>query len=137
MKSDLDDLIQVTSTLKEKAMALHRKNLEDRRRIENEIEQIDVLRNTVQADDGGLMARRAVGADSLWQSWLIRRRAELLREAAMARALEGESLTRAQFAFSRVKAIEELQKEEIQNRRQKKLAYYAQQLEELSVSQKK
>lgn len=137
MKSDLDDLIQVTSTLKEKAMTLHRKNLEDRRRIENEIEQIDVLRNTVQADDGGLMARRAVGADSLWQSWLIRRRAELLREAAMARALEGESLTRAQFAFSRVKAIEELQKEEIQNRRQKKLAYYAQQLEELSVSQKK
>ncbi|WP_299921821.1 hypothetical protein [uncultured Pelagimonas sp.] len=137
MKSDLDDLIQVTSTLKEKAMALHRKNLEDRRRIENEIEQIDVLRNTVQADDGGLMARRAVGADSLWQSWLIRRRAELLREAAMARALEGESLTRAQFAFSRVQAIEELQKEEIQNRRQKKLAYYAQQLEELSVSPKK
>ncbi len=131
MSSELEDLIQVTSSLKEEALDLHRKNLAESRRIESEIEQIDSLRNEAQKDDANLLARRAVGADTLWQSWLMRRRADLLREAAMARAHEGESLARARLAFARVQASEELLEKEKKERNQKALARHADQLDEL------
>lgn len=133
MKSELDDLIEVTGSLKEQALDIHRKNLEESRRIANEIEQIDRLRSEVQKDDAGLLARQAVGADALWQGWLMRRRVDLLRDAAMARAHEGESLIRARTAFARAQASEDLLEQEKHRRKQKILSRHADQLDELGV----
>ncbi|MGH1412426.1 MAG: hypothetical protein ACRBB0_02975 [Pelagimonas sp.] len=133
MRSDLDDLEQVTVSLKEQALEKHRQNLAESQRIASEIEQIDTLRSEAQNDDDGLLARRAVGADTLWQSWLMRRRADLLRDAAMARAYEGESLARARIAFSRAEATQSLVQEEKAKRKYKTLQRYADQLDELGT----
>ncbi len=136
MSSNIKDLIEVTTTLKEQALERHRRNLEESRRIDSEIEQIDHLRAEAQKDDAGLMARRAVGADTLWQSWLMRRRADLLRDAAMARAYEGESLVQARTSFARAQAAQEISDKEEHDKRQKLLARYADRLDELGTLSK-
>lgn len=133
MTQDLTELVQISDMLKERALAEHRKNVQESQRIAQEIEQIDTLRQQALRDENSLMARRSVGADALWDSWLMRRRAELMREAAIARAYETESLTRARAAFAKSEASQSVLKDEILARRKDKLRKAADVLDDLSV----
>lgn len=105
-----DELADVTRILLEREMDQHRQSLEQSRRIAAELAQIDGMREAAQADVGAITARQLLGADTLWQGWMARKRAEIQRRAALARAQEGETLSRARLAFSRTQAAEALVK---------------------------
>jgi hypothetical protein len=47
----------------------------------------------------------------LWQGWLARKRQDMLRQAARARAQELMTLDRARLAFSRTEAAETIRRE--------------------------
>lgn len=133
MNSGINDLVEVTDTLCEQALEAHRRNLAESRRIAQEIEQIDSLRHATRQDDRSLEARRVVGADALWEGWLMRRRADLQREAAMARAYEGESLSKARTAFARAEASKSIQEDQRLKAKQKALLRDADRLDELGT----
>lgn len=133
MTSGIDDLVQVTDTLCEQALEAHRRNVAKSQSIAQEVAEIDSLRVAAQQDEQGLEARRLVGADTLWQGWIMRRRADLLREAAMARALEGESLAKARTAFARVEASKSIQEDERKKAKHKALLRDAERLDELGT----
>lgn len=133
MTSGINDLVQVTDTLCEQALEAHRRNLAKSQSIAQEIEEIDSLRVAAQHDGEGLQARRLVGADTLWQGWLMRRRADLMRDAAMARAYEGESLAKARTAFARAEASKSILEDERQKAKKKALLRDADRLDEQST----
>ncbi|CUH79705.1 hypothetical protein [Tropicibacter naphthalenivorans] len=131
--TQFEPLLEVTQILKEKALEKHRRNLDESARLAQEIEQIDELRRSVQADSETIGARQMLGADALWQGWLLRKRAEFLRQAALARAREFDSLAQARTAFSRAEAAKELDEKAREERRQKLLAREADTLEALGT----
>lgn len=102
------ELAAVTKILLERELDAHRQSLDHSRRIAGELAQMDAMREAAQADAGAITARQMLGADTLWQGWMVRKRAEILRRAALARAHEQETLARARLAFSRSQATEEL-----------------------------
>ncbi|WP_136443320.1 hypothetical protein [Pacificoceanicola onchidii] len=112
MSGQFDDIIRVSDILQERALEKHRKNMAETKRLNDELAQIDDLRKAVQQDGASLNARQMSGADTLWQTWLVTRRATILQEMAMARALEGESLVQARRAQSRFEAAQEMAREE-------------------------
>ena len=99
MKTKYDDLKEATGLLLERALEAHRRNLAESTRIAGELAQIDAMRLAAQTDPQSIGARQMLGADALWQGWLVGKRAEILRRAAMARAQEADSLARARTAF--------------------------------------
>lgn len=131
MISEMEELMKVTETLKERALETHRRNLEESRVIAQKIDQIDTLRTQAQQDDQGLVARRSIGADTLWLSWLMRRRAELLQESARARAKETDSLDVARTAFARARASQDIRDAELEQAKQRVLRREAERLEEI------
>ncbi|KUF09598.1 hypothetical protein [Pseudoponticoccus marisrubri] len=128
-----DDLISASSLLKEQALERHRERVRARQDIEAELAQIDQLRAAAQADGGSLGARQILGADALWQGWLVRRRTEVLRQMAMARARELESLDRARNAFAREEAARTLQEDDQRARMRKQRSAEADALDDLSL----
>ena len=58
MTQDLTELVQISDMLKERALAEHRKNVQESQRVAQEIEQIDTLRQQALRDENSLMARR-------------------------------------------------------------------------------
>lgn len=121
MTQSYQDLIQVTDLLQERALDKHRKNLAESRRLNQELAQIDAYRQAVQADVTSLGARRLSGADTLWQTWLVRKRATILQEMALARAKEADSLAIARTAQARFEAAENLEAAEQRKSRDKRL----------------
>ena len=133
MKKKLEDLHQVTTLFLEKDLETHRRNLANSARLLSELAQIDNLREAAQADQGSIGARQILGADALWQGWLVRKRAEVLRHTAMARAQEADSLARARIAFSRAEAAETLVQQEAFICRTKRLKAEADAIDSLGV----
>lgn len=133
MTSGIDDLVQVTDSLREQALEAHRRNVAKSQNIAQEIKEIDALRVAAQQDGDGLEARRLVGADTLWQGWLMRRRADLMRDAAMARAHESESLGKARTAFARAEASKSILEDERIKAKRKALLRDADRLDELGT----
>ncbi|WGW04640.1 hypothetical protein [Tropicibacter oceani] len=131
MTQNYQDLIQVSDLLQERALNKHRQNLTESRRLKQELAQIDNYRQAVQADTASLGARRLSGADTLWQTWLVRKRASILQEMAMARAKEADSLARAKTAQARFDAARDLQAEEQRKSREKRLLAQTETLEAL------
>lgn len=130
--SDYSQLIEVMKILREKALEAHRRNMRESERLAEELAQIDTLRNAVQADQASIGARQLLGADALYQSWLLRKRAEILRQAATIRILAHESLEKARDAWSRVQAVDDLMAEENRQKRLKQLARQSDALEEIN-----
>jgi len=102
------ELANVTKIMLEQDLARHRVNVEESRRVAGELAQIDAMRAAAQADVGAIGARQLLGADTLWQGWMVQKRAEIQRRAAMARARELDTLSRAKRAFSRAEATRAL-----------------------------
>ncbi|SDX89320.1 hypothetical protein [Citreimonas salinaria] len=118
MTGKLDDLHPVTGALRDRALESHRRNLAESRRIAAEVAEIDALRRAAQSDWAGLGAHRMLGADRLWNGWLLNRRASLLQQAAMARAREHDSQAAARTALARHDALEDLARQQADERRQ-------------------
>ncbi|MCT4556782.1 MAG: hypothetical protein N4A61_01870 [Pelagimonas sp.] len=131
--SSFKDLIDVTNIYKEKALEVHRKSLAVTRGLTNELNQIDHLRKAAQQDSETIGARQILGADGLWQGWLLRKRADLLQQMAMAKAREAHSLQTARTAFARAGAAQELQDEETAKKRQRRTQREAEILDELNI----
>jgi hypothetical protein len=109
--SRYDELAEATRLLLEQELDAHRRNLEQSRRIDGELAQLDAMRKAAQSDPGAITARQILGADTLWQGWLARKRQEMLRQAARARAQELMTLDRARLAFSRTEAADTIRRE--------------------------
>ncbi|MGP6088714.1 hypothetical protein [Antarctobacter jejuensis] len=133
MKTKYDDLTEATDLLLERELEQHRRNLAETARLEGELAQIDAMRHAAQADVGAIGARQMLGADSLWQGWLVAKRATVLRQSAVARAQEANSLGRARLAFSRVEAAQSLAREEIAQKRKNRLKAEADATDALGV----
>jgi hypothetical protein len=110
--SRYDDLAQVTRIHLEMTLEKHRRSRAESDRLDAERGQIDALRHAAQQDGGAVTARQILGADTLWQGWLARRRAEIQRQSALARALEEETRQQARLAFSRNAAAQRLIEED-------------------------
>lgn len=133
METEFSELVRVTEVFKERALEKHRRNLEASQKLADELTQIDTLRQAAQADTESLGARRMMGADALWQGWLVRKRAEILRQSAMARAHEMDSLAQARTAFSRAEAATTLEEEARETAKRKMLTRQADALDALTV----
>ncbi|MFW2589559.1 hypothetical protein [Sagittula sp. SSi028] len=121
--SKYSEMASITRVLLERELDIHRQNLNQSRQIEGELAQIDVMRTAAQSDGGAISARQILGADTLWQGWLLNKRADVLRRAAGARALELVSRDKASFAFSRLQAVEQLIEQDTkENLRKRELA---------------
>ena len=130
--SQYEPLLQVTEILKETALEQHRRNLDESQRLADELEQIDALFRAVQEDQTTIGARQILGSDALYQGWLLRKRAEILRKAAMARARVHDSMEKARTAWSRAEAAAELDQKDRHAARSRALARQADTLEELT-----
>lgn len=116
MKTRFDDLATASGLLLERDLEAHRRHLAESARLAAELRRIDDLRRAAQADAGAIGARQILGADALWQGWLVAKRADILRRTAMARAQEADSLTRARAAFSRSEAARSLVEQDLRER---------------------
>ncbi len=133
MTSKYDDLTEATDLLLQRDLDTHRRNLAVSARLAAELAQIDGLREAAQADTGAISARQILGADALWQGWLVRKRAEVLQRTAMARAQEADSLSRARTAFSRAEAARSLALEDVESRKRRRLKSEAEAMDALGV----
>lgn len=133
MKTKYDDLTEATDLMLQQELDRHRRNLAETARLETELAQVDGMRRAAQADMATIGARQMLGADSLWQGWLVNKRAEILRQSAIARAQEADSLARARTAFSRVEAAQSLAQQEIMEKRKRRLKAEAEAIDALGV----
>ena len=133
MTDRIGDLVPVTRLLMERALDEHRKNLAESRRVAAELDEIDALRQRAQGQMQDVGASRIVGADTLWQGWLMQRRTRLMQEAALARARELDSFGRARTAFARAQATQSLEDKRRAEARAKFLFHEEERLEALSV----
>jgi hypothetical protein len=136
MSKGFDELCKATQLLEEQALDRHRRVLDERNRLEQEMAQIEELRRKGQSDGDSLPARRAIGADTLWQGWVMQRRAEVLQRSALCRAREEASFALAQQSFARHRALEALALQERQKQRNRSLQKQAQTLEALGLLSK-
>ncbi len=100
------DLLTLARVMKERALARHRHRLAASAQVAGEIAQVDRLGRLGWA---GASEARTLGADVAWRDWLGLRRADLQRQAALARAAEIESRRHAAVAFGRCEALKSLQ----------------------------
>ena len=133
MKNKYSNLTEATNLLLERELQAHRQNVAESARLAAEMAQIDGLREAAQADSGAIGARQILGADALWQGWLVRKRAQILRDVAMARAQETDSLSQARMAFSRAEAAKNLTREETNLKKKRRLKVEAETLDALGM----
>lgn len=126
-------LATITEVLFETALDQVRGHRREVSALNQTLTQMDAMREAALADGNSVTARQRIGADTLWQGWLLQKRAELLRHMALAQAREGESLARARTAFSRVQAATALIKEEERHAKEKQLKTEADSLDDLGI----
>lgn len=104
MTQPVDDLLPVARAMESRALASHRKIIAEKAAL---LQRIDGLTEQVslQSDNGAIMGLQRLGADIAWRDWAARRRAQLLRELAILRAREMESLPKARVALARADAL--------------------------------
>lgn len=129
--SGYTELARITALLLEREMEAHRSNVDQVRQLDLSLAQLDEMRRAAQADTGAISARQMLGADSLWQGWLVDKRADLLRRMALSRAREAESLARARTAFSRAEAAKSLVEETRTESKRKRLQHEADEMDAL------
>ncbi|MCR8549513.1 hypothetical protein M4578_16910 [Salipiger sp. P9] len=132
MTDDIGALLRVTALLRERALESYRRDLMEELRLQDEQRRIDAMRHGAFADRESLDARRLIGADTLWQGWLARRRGEINRDIALSRARQAHSIAHARRAFARDEAAREVAQREALARRQARLAEEEARLEDLS-----
>ena len=100
-------MLPVSQAKLDHALDKYREALNEQTRLTGERAEIDRLRGAAQRlpDDP---ARGALGADGLWQDWLLQRRADIQTRLAMNRARQMELLARARDAFGRHQAVQDL-----------------------------
>lgn len=108
MSEDLKALLNVTSLMRERALEGYRRDRAEETGLAAELGRIDAMRQAAHAQTDSLDTRRLMGADTLWQGWLARRRGEINREIALSRAKQAHSLVAARKAFSRDEAARSL-----------------------------
>jgi hypothetical protein len=117
MKDSLDQLNAVARALEDRALVEHRARVAVTEARLAEVREIDGLRDAARDAQRDISIGRLVGADMIWQGWLLRRRATALREAALARAAEADSAAQARLALARHDATVALQKHEAEKAR--------------------
>ena len=115
------DLAQLTRLLQDRAFEQHRRDRDEERRLLDELARIDALRQAAFAETESLADRRLLGADTLWQGWLSRRRGELNQDLARCRVRQEHSLARARLALARTEATRRLQQQKAAALRDKRL----------------
>lgn len=86
--------------------------------IRTDIARLNAQRLAAQAQFDGEVSLRALGADSLWQSWLNRNLTALNMRLANTMAQKLESLDACRAAFGRNQAAEELNHRQLEHDRQ-------------------
>ena len=129
--SSYNELANVTRIMLERDLDRHRSNVNLSKQIAGELAQIDAMRAAAQSDSGAINARQMLGADVLWQGWLLRKRADIQRRAAKARAQELETLDIARLAFARSQATEALVQKDRQEKLRKQLLAEAETIDTL------
>lgn len=116
MTKPLDTLLPVARAMEARALSAHRKILTEKSAMQ---QRIDGLADQValQPDTGAIPGLQRLGADVAWRDWAARRRAQLLRELAILRAREMESLPKARIALARADALALLAARERQQQR--------------------
>lgn len=132
MSSDIDELLRVTALLRERALETYRRDLNEERLHQGELDRIDGLRKQAFDERESVDTRRMLGMDTLWQGWLSKRRGEINRAIALSRAKQAHSIASARLAFSRDAAANEVAGKERQARKVAKFAHEEMRLEELS-----
>ncbi|MBR9890057.1 hypothetical protein GYB14_00060 [bacterium] len=115
------DLGQLTRLLQDRAFEQHRRDRDEERRLLDELARIDALRQAAFDETESLADRRLIGADTLWQGWLSRRRGELNRDLARCRVQQEHSLARARLALARAEATKRVHEQEAAILRHKRL----------------
>lgn len=115
--SDFDEIARLAAMLEERAMQSLRTAKQEGDSIRARIAGIDEMRTRAREEACQLDARQLIGADALWQDWLLRERAGLRRQEAIARAREEQTRDVARDAFARREAAERLVAEERAGRR--------------------
>ena len=131
--TDFDTLTPITALMQDRALAEHRKSVAETRRLQAELDEIDARRAAMMADPGSIGARQVLGADAAWQGWLVRRRSEILRDMALARAREAETGAQAQQALARHDALQDLARAEARRRAAARAAATLAQLDQLGL----
>ncbi len=133
MTKDFNALSQVSGIQKDRALQAHRRNLAEEARLRSELDEIDRLRKTAQADLSNLTERRILGADTLWQGWLLQRRAKVLEQMALVRARLAQSYVRAKECFARDAAISDLEHDDLRRMRARAEARQADDLQDIAM----
>ncbi len=123
----------ITEVLQERAFEAQRRQAEELAGLEGEIGEIDRLRAAARACLGNADGGRSIGADVLWSDWILQRRADLLRQSAMAHARQSETLARARLAFARNEAALALDEAERNDRSRLRTAADRRHLEEQMI----
>lgn len=131
--TEFSQLAVITEMLLEKELETVRAHRREIAALNQSLAQMDAMREAALADQASVTARQRIGADALWQGWLVKKRAELLRGMALAQAREGDSLARARTAFSRAQAAEALVEDDRRAAQQKRLKAEADRLEDLGI----
>ncbi|WP_417740856.1 hypothetical protein [Salipiger sp.] len=121
MSGAQSDLARLTRLLQDRAFEQHRRVRDEERRLLDELARIDALRQAAFAETESLADRRLLGADTLWQGWLSRRRGELNQELARCRVRQEHSLAHARLALARAEATERMQQQERATQRDTRL----------------
>ncbi|MBS0123653.1 hypothetical protein [Thetidibacter halocola] len=133
MTDPLKAVVTVSDLLNERAMEQFRDRTAETQRVQAELDELDRLRATMQADTQSLGARRLAGADTMWQGWMARRRMTLQQEMAIARARQMESFSRAQTSHARLGAASDLLRQQQEARREARARKEADTLDWLSA----
>lgn len=119
--SGTEDLTRITALLMEQELDRLRQRRAAQAQLQGQLDQMDRMREAAQADGGAVTARQRIGADTLWQGWMLAKRAAILRDMALARAREEEALAGARRAFSRQQAARALIEAEARKARRQRL----------------
>jgi hypothetical protein len=126
------DLAGLTALMLEQELRRLRQERQARAALEAGLAQMQAMREAAWQDSGAVTARQRLGADTLWQGWLVAKRAGLMRDMALARAREDEATARARTAFSRAEASAMLVAEARAGARQERLQREAEALDALA-----
>ncbi len=114
MRDPLDDLSRLTDMIYQADLAkLQKLNAEEAKLREN-LKALQTRAHT--AADRQMVPMRQIGADVLWQGWVSRTRQELNIKLAQVLMRKEQMKTDLKRSFGKHQAVEELHRDQVQNR---------------------
>ncbi len=119
--SDYEEIARLAVLLEDRSMQQLRADRREGDQIRARIAEIDRMRALARDEATEIGALRLIGADALWQDWLLREKASLRRDEALAKAREEQSCAVAREALARREAAESLVRQDMTERRTRRI----------------